>query len=252
MQHQTIELAEINHSVFGFGNTYRAGIIESTTAVTLSGVASGVQLVDAGSTDIDVVLPAAKLGASNRIVNVSASATLSVKDADSNLIGVVPPGGSVEFFASATKWYSLGGQGGGNAPPVVLTSSTVTVTRGGYDGRSVLLTQAAPFTVTLPAPVASGMKVQFVFGVAATATSSIIAAPGTAIVEGYIAALTTSSDNVIGWATSATSDKMEFNGTTKGGLPGDWIEFQDLEAGTWHVKGMIKATGSVATPFSAT
>ena len=63
--------------------------------------------------------------------------------------------------------------------------------------------------------------------------------------------LTTSSDNLIGFTTSATSDRISLNGTTLGGVIGAWYEVVDVKTGFFAVRGQSPATGTYATPFSA-
>ena len=61
---------------------------------------------------------------------------------------------------------------------------------------------------------------------------------------------TTASANVIGYATTATDNTITINGTTKGGVKGDIIEFWDIKTSTWSVDMFAQATGSTVTPFS--
>lgn len=80
MQHQIIELAEIGQSWFGFGNKYKSGVVSQTTTITMTGIGPNVQIVDAGSTDVNLLLPPEADGAYRRIVNKSASAMVAVRD----------------------------------------------------------------------------------------------------------------------------------------------------------------------------
>lgn len=135
---------------------------------------------------------------------------------------------------------------------VATTATTLSVTAASHAGKTIVINSAAPIAVTLPASAATGNVYTFVVGVAATATSSTIAAAGTDVLEGVSWVLTTSSANVVGYASTATSDKISLNGTTTGGVPGDKWVFIDSESGTWNVQGYSQATGTTATPFSAT
>jgi hypothetical protein len=63
------------------------------------------------------------------------------------------------------------------------------------------------------------------------------------------------SDNaaaVLGYRTAADSDTITLNGTTTGGLKGDIIRIVDVAANLFSVTVMSAATGTEATPFSAT
>lgn len=135
---------------------------------------------------------------------------------------------------------------------VVTTATTLTITAATHAGKVIVINSAAPIAVSLPAATATGNRYKFKFGVAATATSSTIAADGTDVIEGVAHVLTTSSANVVGYATSATSDYVTVNGTTTGGVAGDWFELIDTESGVWTVFGVTQATGSTAAPFAAT
>ena len=73
-----------------------------------------------------------------------------------------------------------------------------------------------------------------------------------AIIAGTSMVVTTTSSNTEGWATSATSDKISLNGTTKGGLVGDKVVMIDMASGVWQIAHTGAATGTEATPFDAT
>jgi hypothetical protein len=49
-----------------------------------------------------------------------------------------------------------------------------------------------------------------------------------------------------------TFDTVTMNrGTTGLAAPGDYVEVEDIKAGIWSVRGVIRASGTVATPFSS-
>ena len=52
--------------------------------------------------------------------------------------------------------------------------------------------------------------------------------------------------------TAATDDTITFNGSTTGGIAGATVELQDVATGFWSVRVIGAATGTEATPFSAT
>lgn len=138
------------------------------------------------------------------------------------------------------------------AAVVSTTATTITVTAATHGNRTLLINSAAPAVATLPAATGSGTKYRFVIGVAATATETTIkVANATDVMRGYVFAVTTSSDNAEAFKTSATSDAIELNGTTKGGLPGDVFELVDVATGIWSVLGFTAPTGSEVTPFAA-
>ena len=59
-------------------------------------------------------------------------------------------------------------------------------------------------------------------------------------------------DTIVAFETAAASDTITMNGTTTGGLVGDRILLKDIAAGFWQVQVIGAATGTEATPFSAT
>ena len=54
------------------------------------------------------------------------------------------------------------------------------------------------------------------------------------------------------WKTGSTDDTISLDGTTTGGVKGDYIEIEDSAVNTWRVSIIGVATGTEATPFSAT
>lgn len=136
---------------------------------------------------------------------------------------------------------------------VATTATTIAITAASHANRTVLINSTAPAVVTLPAASGTGNTYRFVMGVAATATETTIkVANATDVMRGYVFCVTTSSDNAEGFKTTATSDSIEMNGTTKGGVAGDIYELTDVATGIWSVRGFSAPTGTEATPFDAT
>lgn len=111
----------------------------------------------------------------------------------------------------------------------------------------------AAVTVTLPAATGSGKRFRFVVSVVNT-SGYVIAALTTDVLKGVVMTLDNDSTAATAYAASGTDDKITLNGTTTGGQIGDWLEFQDILSGTWHVTGMllVPAGSNIADPFSAT
>ena len=63
---------------------------------------------------------------------------------------------------------------------------------------------------------------------------------------------TDTSDAVAIWKSLVATGNVavSMNGTTKGGVKGDWIRVTKLDATTWGVDGQINGNGTVATPFA--
>ena len=154
--------------------------------------------------------------------------------------------------ASTTKYVSGSKVRGAASGVVDTTATTLTVTAASHSGKVITISSASPIAVTLPQATGTGNRYKFVVLVTATATAHTIkVANATDVMTGFVHAMTTSSDNVIGYKTSATSDTISLNGTTKGGYSGDWFEIVDAKSGVFHVHGATEATGTTATPFSA-
>ena len=137
--------------------------------------------------------------------------------------------------------------------PVPTTATTLTITQALHAGKTVTISSAAPIAVTLPQATGTGARYRFQIQVVATATSHTIkVANATDVMQGVSWCLTTSSANVVGYGTSATSDTISLNGTTLGGVVGDIVEIEDVKTGFFSVKLFCSPTGTTATPFSAT
>jgi hypothetical protein len=140
---------------------------------------------------------------------------------------------------------------GGGVVRTTATSLSVTATQ--HAGRTVAIASAAPAVVTLPAASGTGNTYTFYVEVAATATETTIkVANATDVMKGVVWASTTTSDNAEAFKTAASSDSIEMNGTTKGGVAGDLYILKDVASGVWSVQGFTAPTGTEATPFDAT
>lgn len=156
--------------------------------------------------------------------------------------------------AKVHKRYTVADLAAGGLTGVVnTTATTLTVTASQHAGKSITINSAAPLAITLPQATGTGNQYHFVIQTSATATAHTIkVANSTDIIQGICHFLTTSSDNVIGYLTTATDDTITLNGTTKGGIAtGQWW-IRDVKTGTFSVWSNDKATGTTATPFSNT
>lgn len=149
--------------------------------------------------------------------------------------------------------YSLGSEMlSGLAGVVNTTATTLALTAALHGNRTLTVSSAAPIAITLPQATGTGVKYRLVMQVAATATQHTIkVANATDVMQGVQLVLTTASANVIGYATSATSDTITLNGTTTGGVAGSEYEITDIKTGFFQVVGTDYSTGTTATPFSA-
>ncbi len=137
--------------------------------------------------------------------------------------------------------------------PVAVTGATLTVTSDAHAGRTVVINAAAGCAVTLPNATGTGSVYRFVIGTTVTSNSTTIKVNNaTDVMSGRAYVISDNSAAVLGYATASTSDTITLDGSTTGGYIGDIIEIIDAIAGTYQVKVLTKATGTEATPFSAT
>jgi len=137
--------------------------------------------------------------------------------------------------------------------PVNVTSSTLAVTRATHGGRATTLNRAAGIAVTLPAASGSGTIYEFVIGTSITSnTTTIKVANASDTMTGSAYVISDNSAAVLGYKTGASDDTVTFNGNTLGGLKGDTVRLVDVAANLYAVQVFSQATGTEATPFSAT
>lgn len=135
---------------------------------------------------------------------------------------------------------------------VALTAAT-TITRDSHDGRILYLNAAAGKAITLPAASGSGSRYRFINGTTVTSIGHTIkVASASDIMIGNAVVLADGGDTLVAFETAADTDTITLNGTTTGGIKGDEIEVIDVASGVFFVKLLLSATGSEATPFSAT
>lgn len=137
--------------------------------------------------------------------------------------------------------------------PVNVTAATLTVTAAVHGGKVITLNRAAGVTVTLPAATGTGNRYQFVVMTTVTSNSNIIkVADATDVMYGTALVAQDGGDTAVMFETAADSDTITLNGTTTGGIKGDSFELVDIATDQWWVRGTGSATGTEATPFSAT
>ncbi len=131
-------------------------------------------------------------------------------------------------------------------------AATLAVSEAAHDGKIITLNKADGQAVTLPAATGSGTKLQFIIGTTITSVGTTIKVTGDDIMTGAAIICNDTDDSVSGFETAAASDTITFDGSTTGGIKGDSVELIDIAANTWYVRIVGSATGSEATPFSAT
>lgn len=137
---------------------------------------------------------------------------------------------------------------------LVSAGAALSVTELLHDGKTILMDQAAGSTITLPASTGSGAKYRFLQSVVPTSNNNIVrVANGTDVMRGFAMTLQDGGDTAVFFETASTSDTITLNRTTTGGTQiGELIEVEDILAGFFAVRVFNIATGTEATPFSAT
>lgn len=135
---------------------------------------------------------------------------------------------------------------------VNLTAATLAVTELAHDGKVITVNKADGTAITLPAATGSGTKLQFIIGTTITSVGTTIKVTGDDTMTGTAWVAQDAADTVVAFEAGATADTITLNGTTTGGLKGDSVELIDIAADLWWVRVMAAATGTEATPFSAT
>ena len=116
-------------------------------------------------------------------------------------------------------------------------------------GALCLFDAAAGFTYTLPAAV-KGLWFEFLVTVTATSVVHRIACATGDFLLGAIHQSPDGTDDVITRSADGTADlAWEGDGSTTGGIIGDWVKVTAISGTQWVIEGFNTATGTEATPF---
>lgn len=132
------------------------------------------------------------------------------------------------------------------------TASTLAVTEASHDKKILTLNRAAGIAVTLPAATGSGTDLFFILGTTVTSNSTTIKVTGNDIMTGTAIVLQDGGDTAVAFETASDTDTITWNGSTTGGIKGDRVRLIDIATDLWFVEVIQSATGTEATPFSAT
>lgn len=138
--------------------------------------------------------------------------------------------------------------------PLVSAGATLTLTAAAHGGKTILLDMAAGSVVTLPAATGSGTV--FKFRVTTVPTSNfhqVKVANSSDTMSGSVNILDNDAAAQGAYAATGTDDNIQLNGTTKGGLIGDYVEVIDLKTNVWGIFGqlVVPAGSNPADVFSA-
>lgn len=135
--------------------------------------------------------------------------------------------------------------------PITLTASA-SINRKSHAETVLNISAAAGLTLTLPASEGKGALFRFFVRTTVTSNNAIIqVANATDVMQGSCVMAQDAADTAVIFETASTSDTITMNGSTKGGIIGDFIELEDVAAGFWSVRMVCAGTGTEATPFSA-
>ena len=140
---------------------------------------------------------------------------------------------------------------------VTLTADT-TITNASHAGRILLMGEVggnASATFTLPAATGTGAEFKFIVSVVNT-SNYVIQVTGDDTIDGSVVVTNDSTAggtaSLISCPTVAASDTITLNATTTGGVQiGDYVLLTDIATDQYTVSGLLNASGTEATPFSA-
>lgn len=139
------------------------------------------------------------------------------------------------------------------AKQVNATASTLTITADLHSGKLITLNRAAGIAVTLPAASGTGDCYEFYVGTTVTSNSTTIkVANSSDIMVGHVFQFADAGATMNGYETASTDDTITLDGSTKGGIKGDYFRLVDVAANNWMLEGRVTSTGTEASMLSAT
>ncbi len=131
--------------------------------------------------------------------------------------------------------------------PVYTAARTLTAA----DNRALcVFNSAAGDIYTLPA-AAAGLEFEFVVVVTITSNAAkVICTSGDFLLGAFIQSTDGTYTTAAHAANGSTHVAWSGNGSTTGGLAGDWLRVTAISGTQWVLSGFGRATGSEATPFA--
>ena len=174
-----------------------------------------------------------------------------VNDADATVIAI--PTGTVNVTTAGRLQPTTFSSG------IVTLTATASITAALHAGKTLNMAEVggnAECVFTLPAATGSGDKYRFYVGVVNTSNYIIKVANASDTIDGQVLVQNDTTEggtaSVIGWKATGTDDTITLDGTTTGGVSiGDYVELTDLISNQYVVSGMLQASGTEASPFSA-
>lgn len=141
-----------------------------------------------------------------------------------------------------------------NKQPVINSLGATLTLTADKSGSLIIFDRAAGTVVTLPTTPAVGTYFDFMVAVTVTSNADkVITGSATELLVGSVLNCDTdTSDAVAIWKSLVATANIStnFDGSTKGGIKGDYLRFTCLNSTTWQVRGVTNGTGAVATPFA--
>jgi hypothetical protein len=137
---------------------------------------------------------------------------------------------------------------------LVAGGASLALTAATHDSKTITFSAASGTALTLPAATGSGASFRCVVATTVTSNAHTLACAGSDAFAGVVYQVDSdTSDTVAAYPALAADafDIISMNGTTTGGLQGDWFEVIDIATGIWALKGFSSANGTVATPLAA-
>jgi uncharacterized protein YjdB len=136
----------------------------------------------------------------------------------------------------------------------VLAGSALTLTKAKHAGRLIELNAAAGSVVTLPTATGSGAVYKILVTVTATSNSHIIKVGNTTDeFRGFVIQDSDTATAPNTWWAADNDDTITLNRSSTGlAAQGEYFEIVDAVSGHFFVRGYSQASGTEATPFSAT
>lgn len=231
-------------------------LLDSNKAVDALRTAS--LLLGTSGSEVAVTATAAELNVLHSVsAGQAAASSAVVLDSNKSLDVVRTPslrlGASGSETAVAATAAEINATCDQSAREVAIAVST-SIAQATHGDKTVVLGGAGSArTMTLPAATGSGARFRFVVG-AVNTSNYVIQVTTDDVMYGNILAVSTAEtpDLLQPWTTAADSDTITLNGTTKGGVKiGDWVECEDIATDCWAVRGVVTASGTEVTPFSA-
>ncbi len=178
-------------------------------------------------------------------------------------VGSTRAGGAATATLSATELTALDGllatstelnRAADVSTRQVAAGGTLAMTEAAHEGKTILLDTAAGSVVTLPASTGGGAVYRFLVTVTATSNSHVIkVANASDEMRGYVVqdSDTATAPNI--WWAADNDDTITLNRSTTGlAAQGEYFEVVDAVLNHFYVRGYSQASGTEATPFSAT